>query len=371
MTEERGEVATPGKVMLAALAFAGSLLPAGTRPVSYLAHDLPVPDLVPGVVLGLLAAGAVWLTPRRCWPLFAITVIGWLLRSDWPVLAITSYLAASTYRRSPRLLGYAVAAAGLAFVPPGDLPSQLGGAGLFVALPLALGLWLDDRRQLLAGLRERATQLEREQAVRAGRARAEERARIARDMHDVVAHRVSLMVLHAGALEMNAKDDYTAGEAELIRLTGKDALAQLRQLLGVLKSSSMDGQPSIEDLERLLDQSRAAGVQVSRRDEGPPRELPAMSAATVYRVVQEALTNVHKHAGPVSATVVVRYLSDAVEVEIANDPPAHAPDPLPGSGMGLVGLRERVELMGGRLSAGPAQGGFVVLARLPDGEEPE
>ena len=116
MTEERGEVAPPGKVMLAALAFAGSLLPAGTRPVSYLAHDLAVPDLVQGVVLSLLAAGAIWLTPRRCWPLFAITVIGWLLRSDWPVLAITSYLAASTYRRSPRLLGYAVAAAALAFV---------------------------------------------------------------------------------------------------------------------------------------------------------------------------------------------------------------------------------------------------------------
>lgn len=341
-------------VILAALAFAGSLLPAGARSVP---QHLPVPDLLAGAVLGLLAGAAVLLAPRRLWPLFVITVVSWLLRSAWPVLLITSGLAASTYRRSPRIAGYAVIATALAFVPPADLFSQLGGAGLFVWLPVAVVLWLD----------ERSSQLERERVVRAGQARAEERARIARDMHDVVAHRVSLMVLHAGALEMNARDDYTATEAELIRTTGQDALAQLRQVLGVLKSSVVDGQPSVRELDRLLDQSRSAGVEVCRRDEGEPRDLPAMVATTVYRVVQEALTNVHKHART-PTTVVLRYLPGAVEVEVANAAPAHRPDPLPGSGMGLVGLRERVELMGGRFTAGPAPGGFVVLAHLPDGE---
>jgi signal transduction histidine kinase len=363
VTENRG---TATAAILAALAFAGSLLPAGARSVPY--FQLPVPDLVQGVVLGLLAATAVLLNPRL-WPLFVITVLAWLLRSTWPVLMITSYLTASVYRRSPKLIAYGVAATALALAPitpSPDLGSMIGGAGLFVWLPIALGVWLDDRRQLLAGLRERAAQLEREQAVRAGQARAEERARIARDMHDVVAHRVSLMVLHAGALEMNAKDDYTAGEAELIRVTGKDALAQLRQVLGVLKSSPVDG--SLGDLDRLLDQTRAAGVEVSRRDEGRPRELSPMIASTVFRVAQEALTNVHKHA-QAPTTVVLRYLPDAVEVEVVNERPTKAPDPLPGSGMGLVGLRERVELLGGRFSAGPRDGGFAVTAHLPEETE--
>ena len=368
VTEGRGTVSRVkadlgARAILAALVLAGSLLPATAGSITY--FHLPGPDLVPGIVLGLAGGGAVLLTPRRLWPLFVVTIVAWLLRSTWPALLITSYLAASNYRRSPRTAGYVIAASALTFAPVTPSPDpygQLGGAALFVWLPVAVGLWLD----------ERAAQVEREQVARTGRARAEERARIARDMHDVVAHRVSLMVLHAGALEMNAKDDYTAGEAELIRLTGREALSQLRQVLGVLKTSEMDASPAtVLDLDRLLDHSRSAGVDVSRRDEGTPRELSPIAAVTVYRVVQEALTNVHKHAGPTPTTVVLRYRPDAVEVEIANARPSRAPDPLPGSGMGLVGLRERVELMGGRLSAGPVQGGFVVLARLPDGEEPE
>ncbi|EWM19429.1 signal transduction histidine kinase [Kutzneria sp. 744] len=363
VTEGRGAVSRRTRAILAALVFAGSLLPADARSATY--FHLPVPDLVPAMVLGILGAGAVLLTPRRLWPLFAVTVLAWLLRSTWPTLLVTSYLAASTYRRSPRVLGYVIAATALEFAPVTASPDPyglLGGAALFVWLPVAVGLWLD----------ERTAQLTREQEARTGRARAEERARIARDMHDVVAHRVSLMVLHAGALEMNAKDDYTATEAELIRLTGKEALSQLRQVLGVLKSTDVDGsQATIEDLGRLLDQSRSAGVEVTRRDEGTPRELSPMSAATVYRVVQEALTNVHKHAGPTPTTVVLRYRPGAVEVTVTNGRPPHAPDPLPGSGMGLVGLRERVELMGGRFEAGPRDGGFAVVADVPDEREAE
>jgi signal transduction histidine kinase len=128
----------------------------------------------------------------------------------------------------------------------------------------------------------------------------------------------------------------------------------------------VDGWPG--DLDRLLDQTRAAGVEVSRRDEGPPRELSPMIASTVFRVVQEALTNVHKHA-QAPTTVVLRYLPDAVEVEVVNDRPERIPEPLPGSGTGLVGLRERVELLGGRFSAGPRAGGFAVTARLPEETE--
>jgi signal transduction histidine kinase len=366
VTEGRGAVSRikamlGARAILAALVFAGSLLPATARSITY--FHLPGPDLGPGIVLGLLGAGAVLLTPRRLWPLLVVAIAAWLLRSTWPTLLITSYLAASTYRRSPRIIGYVIAASALVVAPVTPSPDPyglVGGAALFVWLPVAVGLWLD----------ERAAQLEREQVARAGRARAEERARIARDMHDVVAHRVSLMVLHAGALECNAKDDYIAAEAELIRLTGKEALSQLRQVLGVLKSSEVDGsQATVEDLGRLLDQSRSAGVPVTRRDEGTPRELSPMAAATVYRVVQEALTNVHKHAGPTPTTVVLGYRPDAVEVSVTNDRPSRPPDPLPGSGMGLVGLRERVELMGGRFTAGPRDGGFAVVAQLPDVRE--
>lgn len=253
---------------------------------------------------------------------------------------------------------------------------------LAVALPFVLGLWVNARRQVLAGLRDRAERLEREQVARSDQVRAQERARIAREMHDVVAHRVSLMVLHAGALEVSAPDERTAAEAALIRTTGREALGNLRDVLGVLRSphtpaeAALHPQPVLDNLDHLLDQSRAVGIPVSRHDQGAATPLPVMVEQTAYRVVQEALTNVHKHAGQAATKVVLQYLPHSFEVTVHNDPAAPLPrtgQSLPGSGLGLIGLRERVELLGGEFETRPrTDGGFVVRARIPTGrtEEP-
>ncbi|WP_242453914.1 sensor histidine kinase [Bailinhaonella thermotolerans] len=357
---------------------AAAALGAGVLPGLWPGHGLLAPGGVPGLLLavafGVAGAAAARLAPVRLWPLLALTATDALWRGPGPLLAVTSYLAAAAFPRPARLAAYAAAASVLAALPrPGvELASALGGAPLLVWLPLALGLWAGARRQVVAGLRERAERLEREQAALAGRARAQERARIARDMHDVLAHRVSLMVLRAGALEINAADPATAAEAELIRATGKEALTQLRAVLEVL--GPRDGephrpQPTLADLEDLLEQSRAAGVRLERRDEGPGGDLPVMVQHAAYRVVQEALTNIHKHAGPVRARVALRRLPAALEVTVTNAPPPPG-RPGPGAGFGagtgLVGLRERVALLGGEFAAGPMPGGgFTVQARFP------
>ncbi|GAA4210648.1 hypothetical protein GCM10022252_78690 [Streptosporangium oxazolinicum] len=341
----------------------------------------PVQEYAQATVVGLLAASGAVVAARRMWPLLTVTAVDAVMRSPGFLVAVTSYAVATTYRRRSHLTVYAVSASLLFVIPPpgAALTSSLGGVALFVWLPMALGLWATARGQVLEGLRERADRLEREQSARTERARAQERARIARDMHDVVAHRVSLMVLHAGALEINAAERRTATQAELIRTTGVEALAQLRAVLGVLNTPSAEhprpggepaGEPLVErpalaDLDRLLDRSRSAGVPVERRDEGTARALPAMVEHAAYRVVQEALTNVHKHAGAVATRVTLRFLPSALEVTIGSAP-GGGDRVLPGGGFGLAGLRERVELLDGEFTARrDADGGFTVRAWLP------
>jgi signal transduction histidine kinase len=191
-------------------------------------------------------------------------------------------------------------------------------------------------------------------------------------MHDVVAHKISLLVLHAGALEVSTPDDTTRETAALLRSIGREALVNLREVLGVLRSpyhaadAALAPQPVLGDLDRLLDQSRTAGVPVTRHDEGDVRALPPTAERTAYRVVQEALTNIHKHAGNAAAQVTLRYLSGHLEVTVRNGPTERRSEPMPGSGTGLVGLRERVELLGGTLEAcRQSDGGFEVHARIP------
>ncbi|RCV48863.1 sensor histidine kinase [Marinitenerispora sediminis] len=295
--------------------------------------------------------------------------------------AVALYLVAVHGRRRAVVAAAAVTTV-LAVVPrPGvGWDSALGGAPLFVWLPLALGAWTAARARVLTGLRERAEQLERERSALAARTRAEERTRIARDMHDVIAHRVSLIVLRAGALEVGAPDGATAAEAELIRRTGQDALLQLRHVLGVLggageaapEGTGAPGAsrppPTLADLADLVDRSRSAGVPVELDDPGGSRADAAdvVEEHTAYRVVQEALTNVHKYAGGAPTRVVARRGSGAIEVAVENALPERAPLDLPGAGAGLTGLRERVEALGGDFRAEPtAQGGFRVWARLP------
>jgi signal transduction histidine kinase len=366
--------------VLAALAFCAPF-PALADGSGGALADVPVVGAVPpylhAAAIGLLAAVAVRMAPSRRWPLFVVAAIDMIGRSSGLVVAVASYVAATTSRPRP-LLAYLVAASVIVAVPArgATVASSLGAVPVFVWLPVAVGLWVAARRQVLEGLRERADRLEREQAARADQARATERARIARDMHDVVAHRVSLMVLHAGALMVNATDPRVSAQAEVIRTTGTEALAQLRTVLGVLvgwrdheadpAAVAMEPQPTLADLGWLLDQSRAAGVQVELEEEGQRPAVPAMVEHAAYRVVQEALTNIHKHAGATVARVVVRYLPTSLEVTVHNARADTAPAPVPGSGLGLIGVRERVEVLGGELSAGPApDGGFAVSVRLP------
>jgi signal transduction histidine kinase len=336
-------------------------------------------------VLGMAAVTAVstGLARRWRWPLFVSAAIALIGFAFWAPAMVASYYAGTSLRRRFELVLYAVilcavmiASAPLPVVVEGpsrsDEPIDVIFMLLILSLGLLAGLWVRARREVVAGLQERAERLEREQAARTEQAREQERARIAREMHDVVAHRVSLMVLHAGALEVSAPDERTAEAAGVIRSTGREALANLRDVLGVLRSpyavgdSALSPPPVLVDLERLLDQSRAAGIPIERADEGSPRRLPVIVEQTAYRVVQEALTNVHKHAGDSPTELAIRYLPGALEVMVRNRAPGRPVETLPASGFGLVGLRERVELLGGELQSGPQpDGGFLVLARLP------
>jgi signal transduction histidine kinase len=373
--------------ILAAATFGGTVLVASIR---FSTPDIQrVPALsatqlyVASLVVAVPSAGAVFLRRRaRHWPLVAVALLAYVALLLAPPLVVASYDVATTYARRSHLAAYAVSACAVVLLPDvlnvalgvrgtswSQVPGSLGGAALFVGLPMAIGLWVSARRQALAGLRERAEELERSHAARAEQVRVQERARIAREMHDVVAHRVSLMVLRAGALEVNAPDESVAGEAALIRTTGRDALRQLRALLGVLRSSrdtGADQQPVLRHLDQLLEESRAAGVLVDRHEEGEPGNLPAMVEHTAYRVIQEALTNVHKHAGSVNTWVCLRYLPDRLEIVVQNDAPPRPVPPMPGSGLGLLGLRERIDLLDGEFTANrEPDGSFTVSARLP------
>jgi signal transduction histidine kinase len=232
------------------------------------------------------------------------------------------------------------------------------------------------RSRLTAELHEAAVRADEEREAQASRAVADERRRIAREMHDVVAHSVSMMVVQAGgARRILDRDPARAvAAAELIERTGREALAEMRRLLGVLhpgEHAEYTPQPTLLELDALVERTRVAGVPVTLTVEGERRELPVGLDLAAYRVVQEALTNVLKHGGGAPTDVVVHYRADAVEVRIADRGNGTLHTRLDGSGQGLVGMRERVRMYGGELQAGRRRGGgFEVSARLPlEGEE--
>jgi signal transduction histidine kinase len=233
------------------------------------------------------------------------------------------------------------------------------------------------RRSYYRELEERAARLERERDAQAQIAAAAERARIARELHDVVAHNVSVMVVQAdgASYAISSSPDRAREALAAISATGRQALAEMRSLLGVLRSASDssagDGaelapQPGIEQLSGLLAQARATGLPVSFTVEGVPRQLPRGTALTAYRVVQESLTNARKHGGAgVTATVTLRFCENEVAIIVTDDGTA-SPKEGDGQGHGLIGMRERVELFGGTASAGPKPGGgYRVFVRLP------
>jgi signal transduction histidine kinase len=288
---------------------------------------------------------------------------------------------------------------------------------IFVVSALA-GAWiLGDRARLqrvvAAELRERAGRLERERAEGARRAVAAERSRIARELHDVVAHHVSMMVVQAEAGPVAVEHDpaRAAGAFEAVAVTGRQALVEMRRLLGVLRGDgepapALAPQPGLDQVPSLVEQVARAGLQVEVVVEGERAPLPAGVDLSAYRIVQEALTNAVKHGGSGRARVLVRYGPDDLELEIHNEGPAggdgragggrvgrgengleSASGPQPEAwsrpsaddppiptgrfaGRGLVGMRERVAVFGGELRVGPAPGGgFTVAARLPTGSD--
>ena len=246
------------------------------------------------------------------------------------------------------------------------------------AAAVAWGMFVRARRQLLATLLERAQRAEADQLVRAERARLAERTRIAREMHDVLAHRLSLVALHAGALEV-ARDLSPAQvreSATLLRTTAHQALDELRDVIGVLREepgqerASTVPQPTLADIPRLVEETRRAGARIDfEMQVDAPAAAPGPLGRDAYRIVQEALTNISKHArGTLAQVRVAGAPNHGLHVSVRNPPAAGAhdrPTP-PGSGTGLLGLQERVTLANGVLVHGPdASGGFVVEADLP------
>ncbi|MFE1410719.1 sensor histidine kinase [Streptomyces sp. NPDC085524] len=392
-----------------------SAVECGWEGVSF-AHEAGVPTAV-GVLFGLVVGAT--LVVRRRWPV-AVVLVG---------IGVT-----------PAVMGFMLGVVGLYTVASSEVPRRITATltsmalvatfavmylrtsgdteagrtfvlmlSVFVAValtvpPVLLGLYIGARRRLMESLQERADSLERELSLLADRAeeraewaRTEERTRIAREMHDVVAHRVSLMVVHAAALEaVAAKDPVRAAKnAALVGDMGRQALTELREMLGVLRreepvravpvaaavsvalvggsgsGSGFEDGPSLGELEALVGQSRVAGMAVEMVVHG---EAAAAYAAeveqTAYRVVQEALTNCHKHAPGARVVVRLAHREGEVAMQVENGPcDGSAAEPgLPSGGNGLVGMRERVLGLGGVFVSGPTDaGGFKVSAVLPVG----
>jgi signal transduction histidine kinase len=229
-----------------------------------------------------------------------------------------------------------------------------------------------DRQLQAEALAARADLLEREQELRANEAVAEERARIARELHDLVAHNVSVMVVQAGAERHALGEDQESTRATLasIEQAGRQALAEARRLLGMLRRKDeheeLEPQPSVDQIALLIEQIERAGLPVTLDVEGERVPLPAGVDLCAYRIVQEGLTNALKHAGPARAEVHLRYAPRALDVEVRDDGRGAPQLNGDGAGHGLIGMRERVALYGGALETGPREGGgFEIRAHLP------
>ena len=308
--------------------------------------------------------------------------------ADFAMLVITYTVAATGARWSSRLaLGVSLGAATVAEIRwPTDHSSFAGqiAIAVFQTVPFALAWVLGDsvrtRRAYFAQLEERAARLEKEREAQSKVAVAAERARIARELHDVVAHNVSVMVVQAdgAAYVMDVAPDQAKAALETISSTGRQALAEMRRLLGVLRtgehqeSGEYVPQPDVEQIDDLVEQCRSSGLPVDFKVEGTPRPLPSGVELTAYRIVQEALTNTRKHGGPnAGASVRLVYFDDGLGLLVEDDGKG-APHELyeeggvDGRGHGLIGMRERVGMVGGTLDAGPRPGGgFRISALLP------
>lgn len=307
--------------------------------------------LVPGAVLRPYAGEpTVLVAPTAPFAAYAVAVYAGRSRSAW--LAVAALVAVAVVAWQPAL-------------------GRFRNGLLLIGIPVLLGLYAGARRRLLAALRDRAERAERERDLRAAEAVARERARLTAEMHDVVSHRVSLIVLEAGALGLTSADETTLAAAQRIRATGCKALGELRELVRVLPEPGdhEDAPQALPDLAPLLDAARTAGTRVEVVETGAPIPVAPVVGRTVYRFVQEGLTNVRKHAAGAPAWLQLAYGEEGLALSIRNSTATAPPDPAlatSGSGTGLLGLHQRIELIGGSFTAGPcADGGFELRADLP------
>jgi signal transduction histidine kinase len=293
----------------------------------------------------------------------------------WFAFVLAFYAVAAYSGRRRAVLGgiigaLPVVAVSVAKLLGGDAFGEVVPPWFFVAGVWAFGRWMRSRGFQTRQLEDRAARLEVEREEKARAAVAAERARIARELHDVVAHSVSVMVVQAQAAQRLTGAEQTEFRQQTlnaIETTGRQALVEMRRLLGVLRHTDADlslaPQPGLGDIDELISQVREADLPVELRIEGEAWPLPPGVDLSAYRIVQEALTNTLKHAGPARARVTIRYGNDDVELEIADDGPGTGPGG--GSGQGLIGMRERVALYGGAFENGKHNGGYRVRARLP------
>ena len=253
---------------------------------------------------------------------------------------------------------------------PGNRAGDLAlGLVVFSLVPWLAGQALRRERARTAELQELAMQLAAEREQRTREAVSAERGRIARELHDIVGHAISLIAVQADAAGKLLRRDPTRAHEplETIQETSRGALAEMRQLVGLLRDEDeeplLEPQPGVANLERLVEDARGAGLRVTLELTGEPVSLPATLDLAAYRIVQEGLTNVRKHAGHVRASVNIHYGASHLDVEVRNGGDRAIAS---GRGHGLIGIRERVTLLGGDLQSGPAKnGGFVLHARLP------
>lgn len=379
--------------VLAALAFGlliwtvAAAVPADEQPASAPAIGITPSwiwwDLVIGVACSLL------LLVRRRHHLAvavvanALTVVS-LASTGAASIALISLATTRRWRAIAATLAVAVVAGAAQFklyrgIDRGPLWSELVIGGLALGFSVAVGFYIGERRAFVASLHERALTAEREQSMRVVQARVGERARIAREMHDVLAHRISLVAMHSGALTFrkDLSPEEVAEAAEVIRSNANLALSELRAVLGVLRD--VDGprprpaetgapeppQPTLAELDTLVAES---GVDVDVQVTGPLDEVPDTVSRNAFRIVQECLTNARKHAPDqrVHLQLEVLRLPDELRLQVRNPMAATPGTVIEGAGLGLLGLTERAVLTGGELSYGPdRRGDFVVSARLP------
>lgn len=311
---------------------------------------------------------------------------------DWFVFAPgVMFLALFTVAQQGRLrvawtLGAVSAVAGALTPEATGMPYSLAFWGYYLArtlsyllIPILVGRAFHAGQVRILTLSEHTEQLEREQQLLAERAQAQERTRIAQEMHDVVAHRVTHVVIHAGALKMHADrgPQWVVEQAALIRRAGIQALDELRGILGILQQPGDADRPSpleppgVRALERLVEGTRATGTPVTLLMDEAPEPVPVSIRAVVYRLVQEGLTNAVRYAPGAAVEVELRHRPHTLEVSVTNGRPLAAASPLPSGGHGLAGLRRRIEELDGDFSAGPApDGGFRVAATIPLTTEP-